>query len=88
MTDRATELSGLATRLAALAERLADEQTHDEEAVALAREAAELSARAGQTIDSALGELAHEERLDADPDVAVGDSPPDAEPDAAAGGSA
>ncbi len=69
MTDGAAELSALAVRLAALAERLGDDRTPDEEAVALAREAAELSAKAGQTIDSALARLAHRGALDADPDV-------------------
>ncbi|MGI9557478.1 MAG: hypothetical protein ACR2N5_06010 [Solirubrobacterales bacterium] len=57
MSGDAGELRGLAARLSELAQRLSSEGTAEEEAVALAREAAELSARAGQAIDSALAEL-------------------------------
>ena len=87
MTDGATELAGFATRLATLAERLADEQTPDEEAVALAREAAELSAKAGQTIDSTLAELAQEGAPAADPELAE-QRAADGDSDAPVGGSA
>ena len=66
MTGGSTELSELAARLAELADRLGDAQTPDEEAVKLAREAAELSAEAGQRIDSAVGELAERGGPDAD----------------------
>ena len=66
MTGGGAELSGLAARLAALADRLGDSETSDEQAVELAREAAELSAQAGQRIESALGELAKHGASDAD----------------------
>lgn len=70
MSGGAAELKELATRLSALADRLADDVTSDEQAVALAREAAELSATASQEIDSALGELTERGPEDADSDSA------------------
>ena len=65
------ELSGLAARLEELAEQLSDTQTSDEEAVALAREAAELSAQAGKAIDSALAQITERGSSDADSDAAL-----------------
>jgi hypothetical protein len=68
MSGGAAELKALATHLAALADRLADAETPDEQAVALAREAAELSATASREIDSVLGGLTESGPQDADPD--------------------
>ena len=66
MTGGGAELSELAARLAELADRLGDAQTPDEEAVKLAREAAEISVEAGQRIDSAVENLAERGGPDAD----------------------
>lgn len=57
MTDAGSDLGALASRLESIADRLAEEGISDDDSVALAREAAELSARAGQEIDAALAEL-------------------------------
>jgi methyl-accepting chemotaxis protein len=52
------EIAQIAERLRELSTRLRDPELPDEEAEALAREAAELAARGGTEIDRALREIA------------------------------
>jgi hypothetical protein len=60
------EMRATAERLRELSERLADPELGDEEAEALAREAAELAARGGALLDERLRELADESPPDPD----------------------
>jgi hypothetical protein len=60
------EIRGAAERLKQISERLADPELADEEAEALAREAAELAARGGMLLDERLRELGEEGSLDPD----------------------
>lgn len=54
MSEDAAELERIAARLGELAAALDSEQVDDEQAVELAREAGELSARAGSVLSEAL----------------------------------
>jgi hypothetical protein len=54
--SRAEDVRALATQLSAIAEKLRDPEIGDEQAAALAREAAELVSEAGNEIDRALRE--------------------------------
>ena len=60
------EIRAAAERLRELSERLADPELGEEEAEALAREAAELAARGGVLLDERLRELADESPADPD----------------------
>ena len=52
----AAEIEAMAARLREIAERLRDPELPDEQADGLAREAADLAARAGQMLERATGE--------------------------------
>jgi hypothetical protein len=54
--DAAAEVRNIAAQLSAIAEKLRDPEIGDEQAAALAREAAELVSRAGNEIDRATRE--------------------------------
>ena len=56
MSDAATEVRNIAAQLNEIAGKLRDPEIGDEEAAALAREAAELVSRAGNEIDRATRE--------------------------------
>jgi hypothetical protein len=67
------EVARIADRLRELSTRLRDPELADEEAEALAREAADLAARGGTEIDRALRQIA--ERGEPDPDPDLGEVP-------------
>lgn len=54
MSEQAAELERIAARLEEVAQRLGSDDVGDDEAIELAREAGELSARAGSALTEAL----------------------------------
>ena len=69
MSGETSELEAIAGRLRELAARLREGGLGEEEAVELAREAAELSARAGAAVEVALHEREERSATEAEPDV-------------------